>query len=277
MTTERVKLGITLPSFQDDPERALTVARTADVAGLDGVFAFDHLFRETAAGARRPALECTTLLGAVAAETATVALGPLVARATLRPPATLATALDTVARIAAGRLVVTLGAGDALSEVENVSFGIGPLDEERRIEALDHAVAATHGRGYPTWVGGTSYAVRLLAAARADGWNRWGGDAPRFERELRTVREHLEAARPRFTVSWAGLAVLGSDDAAAERKRARLDPAPGVLVGGPERIAEAVAGYRDAGADWVVLGPIDSSDADNAAVLGERIAPLLAE
>ena len=271
-----MKLGLTLPSFQDEPERALTVARTADVAGVDGVFAFDHLFRETAAGTRRPALECTTLLGAVAAETATVALGPLVARATLRPPATLAAALDTLARIVDGRLVVTLGAGDSQSELENASFGLGALDEPQRIEALDHALAATNGRGYPTWVGGTSYAVRLLAAGRADGWNRWGGEAPRFARELQAVREHLESARQHFTVSWGGLALFGSDEAVAERKRARLDPAPGVLVGGPERIAEAVAGYRDAGAEWVILGPIDSSDADNAAVLGERIAPLLA-
>jgi alkanesulfonate monooxygenase SsuD/methylene tetrahydromethanopterin reductase-like flavin-dependent oxidoreductase (luciferase family) len=270
-----MKLGITLPSFQDDPERALAVARTADAAGVDGVFAFDHLFRETGAGTRRPALECTTMLGAVAVETSAVALGPLVARSTLRPPATLAAALDTVARIAGDRLVVTLGAGDSQSEAENVSFGLDALDEQQRLEALDHTLAATHGRGYPTWVGGTSYAVRLLAAARADGWNRWGGDAARFEHELRVVREHLEAARHRFTASWGGLAVLGSDEDEAERKRARLDPAPGVLVGGPERIAEAVAAYRDAGAAWVILGPIDSSDADNAAVLGERVAPLL--
>lgn len=271
-----MKLGLTLPSFQDDPERALTVARTAEVAGVDGVFAFDHLFRKTAAGAVRPALECTTLLGAVAAETTTIALGPLVARATLRPPATLAAALDTLARIGDGRLIVTLGAGDSLSEVENVSFGMAPLREEQRIATLAHAIGATRGRGYPTWVGGRSYAVRLLAANRADGWNRWGCDVPRFAREFRAVREQLETARQRFTVSWGGLAVLGSDEAAAERKRARLDPAPGVLVGGPERIADAVADYRDAGADWVILGPIDASDADNAAVLGERIAPLLA-
>lgn len=271
-----MQLGITLPSFQDDPERALTVARTAEVAGVGGVFAFDHLFREHSTGTRRPALECTTLLGAVAAETTTIALGPLVARATLRPPATLATALDTLARIAPGRLLVTLGAGDRFSEAENVSFGIGSLTEEERLGALDHALAATHGRGYPTWVGGTSYGVRLLAAARADGWNRWGGDPGRFARELRAVREQLETARQRFTVSWGGLALLAGDEAAAERKRARLDPAPGVLVGGPERVAETLAAYRDAGADWVILGPLDSADADNAAVLGERIAPLLA-
>jgi alkanesulfonate monooxygenase SsuD/methylene tetrahydromethanopterin reductase-like flavin-dependent oxidoreductase (luciferase family) len=276
VSAERVKVGLTLPSFQDDPERVLAVARTAEAAGVQGVFAFDHLFRETAAGARRPALECTTVLGAVAAETTTVALGPLVARATLRPPATLAAALDTLARIAGGRLLVTLGGGDSLSEVENVSFGLDRLDEKGRLEALTLALAATRGRGYPTWVGGTSYAVRLLAANRADGWNRWGGDASRFARELQAVREQLETARQHFTVSWGGLVVLGSDEAAADRKRTRLDPAPGVLVGGPERIAEALTAYRDAGADWVILGPIDSSDADNAAVLGERVAPLLA-
>ena len=276
MSGQTVKLGITLPSFRDDPEHALTVARTAEAAGVDGVFAYDHLFRESADGTRRPALECTTMLGAVAAETTTIALGPLVARATLRPPATLATALDTVARIAPGRLLVTLGAGDTQSEVENVAFGLGHRSETQRLDALDHALAGTHGRGYPTWVGGTSYGVRLLAAARADGWNRWGAQAERFARELRAVREHLETAPRQFTVSWGGLALIGHDEAAAERKRARLDPSPGVLIGGPERMADAIRHYGDAGAQWVILGPIDSSDADNAAVLGERIAPLLA-
>jgi alkanesulfonate monooxygenase SsuD/methylene tetrahydromethanopterin reductase-like flavin-dependent oxidoreductase (luciferase family) len=275
VSADRVKLGITLPSFQEDPERAITVARTAEAAGVDGVFAFDHLFLEHATGARRPALECTTVLGAVAADTETIALGPFVARATMRPPATLAAALDTVARIAPGRLLATLGSGDSWSEVENLAFGLGEHSETERLAALDHALAGTRGRGYPTWVGGTSYGVRVLAAARADGWNRWGGRAEQFQREVRAVREQLEVAPCDFTVSWGGLIVLGRDEADADSKRARLNPSPDVLVGGPERVAEALAGYRDAGAAWLVLGPVDASDPDNAAILGERVAPLL--
>jgi hypothetical protein len=48
-----------------------------------------------------------------------------------------------------------------------------------------------------------------------------------------------------------------------------------VLIGGPERIAEALHEYADAGASWAMLGPIDSSDPDNAAIIGERLTPLL--
>jgi len=270
-----VKLGLTLPSFRDQPEPAIEIAVTAERVGVDGVFAFDHVFREAKDGTRRPALECTTLLGAIAAETDQVAFGPLVARATMRPPATLAAALDTLERIAPGRLIATLGAGDSASEPENASFGLPWGSEEARLQALEHTLAATRGRGYPTWVGGNSYALRLLAASDADGWNRWGAPVGRFTREASAVRAQLPAARDAFTLSWGGLFVLGTDEHSAELKRVRLDPAPGVLVGGPERVAEALAAYGAAGAEWAMVGPVDSSDPENAAILGERVAPLL--
>ena len=126
------KLGITLPSFRDRAEPALEVAAAAEAAGLDGVFAYDHLFRIAADGTRRPALELFALLGAVAAETQRIALGSLVARATLRPPATLAHGFDTVARIAGpDRVLATIGAGDGQSKDENESFGLDFGDRGR--------------------------------------------------------------------------------------------------------------------------------------------------
>jgi alkanesulfonate monooxygenase SsuD/methylene tetrahydromethanopterin reductase-like flavin-dependent oxidoreductase (luciferase family) len=270
-----MKLGITLPSFQDDPDVVLAVARAAEDAGVDGVFAYDHLFREGREGTRRPALECTTVLGAVAAETSRVMFGPLVARATLRPPATLAIALDTVARIAPGRLITTLGAGDSQSEAENVAFGVDLPSEEQRVKRLDDALAATRGRGYPVWVGGTSYSVRVLASANADGWNRWGGTAARFRSDGEAVRRQLETAREAFTLSWGGLVVLDEDDDSAAAKASRLDAPPDALVGGPARIAEELRAYGDAGAEWVIVGPVDSKSPDNARLLGERVLPLL--
>jgi alkanesulfonate monooxygenase SsuD/methylene tetrahydromethanopterin reductase-like flavin-dependent oxidoreductase (luciferase family) len=272
-----VKVGLTLPSFRDDPEPALEVARAAERAGLDGVFAFDHVFRIAGDGSQRPALEMATLLGAVAVETDAIAFGPLAARATLRPAATLAVVLDTLQRIGGGRLVATLGSGDSQSEPENEAFGLDGGDERSRLDALERAVTASRGRGFPVWVGGRSYALRVLAAARADGWNRWGSTPERLAREARTVREHLESAPRSFTVSWGGLVVLGENDEAAERKRARLDPPPGVIVGGPERVADALRQSGGAGASWGIVGPVDSSAPENAAVLGERVMPLLEE
>ena len=69
--------------------------------------------------------------------------------------------------------------------------------------------------------------------------------------------------------------VLGADERAAAAKAERLSPAPGVIVGGPERVADALRDYADAGADLLVVGPIDSSNPENASILGEQVLPLL--
>jgi alkanesulfonate monooxygenase SsuD/methylene tetrahydromethanopterin reductase-like flavin-dependent oxidoreductase (luciferase family) len=268
-----MKLGLTLPNFREEPEPALAVARAAEAAGLDGVFGFDHLFRRAKDGALRPALEGMTLLGAVAAETTRIVFGPLVARASLRPPATLAVTLDTLARVAPGRLVATIGAGDSQSREENETFGLPPGTLATRVNRLEDAVDATVDRGYPVWVGGASSGVGMVAAARADGWNRWGPPLARFEREARAV---LEAhTRDPFTVSWAGLFVVDRTEDAAHAKARRLPPNPEATVGGPEQVAEVLRAYGAAGAKWVIVGPVDSSDPDNAVILGEMVKPLL--
>ncbi|MFI5045859.1 MAG: LLM class flavin-dependent oxidoreductase [Acidimicrobiia bacterium] len=268
------KVGITLPSFRDTAEPALRVARAADEVGLDAVFAYDHLFRRGADGARRPAIEMFALLGAVAAETTRVALGSLVARVTLRPDATLAHGFDTVARITgADRLYVTLGAGDQQSAEENERYGLPIGTMTGRVDALRAAVLATRDHGYPVWVGGHAAAVRSLAAEHADGWNSWGTGIERFASTAASVLGG--ARRSSFTVSWGGLVVLASDDASAREKAARLGAGPDVIVGGPERVADALRGFADAGAEWVIVGPVDSSDPENATILGEQVAPLL--
>jgi alkanesulfonate monooxygenase SsuD/methylene tetrahydromethanopterin reductase-like flavin-dependent oxidoreductase (luciferase family) len=273
-----VKLGLTLPSFVQDPEIPLTVARTAETAGLDGVFVFDHVFRAAPSGELRPALECLALLGAVAGETHRIGVGTLVARATLRPPATLAAGLDTVLRIAGPRLLVGIGAGDSESRAEMETFGFPFGTEGERVLALRAAIRVVRDRGYPIWVGGRARHVGGVAAESADGWNRWGGSPETFAQELERVQaltERLGQAPSRFTPSWGGLVLVGRTEAEAEAKRASRNPSPGVIVGGPERVAEQLQPYLDAGAQWLILGPLDSSDPDNGSILGELVLPLL--
>ena len=51
-----VRVGLTLPSFVEDPEIPIAVARAAEAAGIDAVFVFDHLWRgegENAIGVAR--------------------------------------------------------------------------------------------------------------------------------------------------------------------------------------------------------------------------------
>src|SRR6478609_306916 len=257
-----MKVGLTLPSFTEDPETPLTVAAAAEAAGVDGVFVYDHLFRIGRNGEMRPALECTALLGATAAETTRITLGTLVVRATLRPATTLATALDTVVRIAGPRVVVGIGAGT----------------EEDRVKRLRASLREIADRPYPAWVGGRARHVGLVAAESAKGWNRWGLSPEDFAVEAAEVASLVRRLNPdpaSFTTSWGGLVVLGADDDAAAEKAHRLGAGDGTIVGGPRTVAQTLARYRDAGAEWVILGPVDSADPENATLIGEELCPRL--
>jgi alkanesulfonate monooxygenase SsuD/methylene tetrahydromethanopterin reductase-like flavin-dependent oxidoreductase (luciferase family) len=266
-----VKLGLTLPSFTTNPGEVVAVAVAAEAAGLDGVFVYDHLFRTATDGRRRPALECVALLGALSVATSRLALGTLVARASLRPPASLVAALDTAARLAPGRLVAGLGAGDSRSESENTTFGLAPTTMDSRVDRLETVVGAARDRGFPVWVGGTSRPVRDLSARHADGWNEWGGPPDRFRDRAGSVR--AQAHHQPFACSWGGLVVVADTDDAADAKRDHLGADPAVITGGPDRVAAALAPYAAAGADWLILGPVDSRDPANATLIGAHVAP----
>ncbi|MEW6476304.1 MAG: LLM class flavin-dependent oxidoreductase [Actinomycetota bacterium] len=289
------RVGLTLPSFQSEPERVLEVARAAEDAGLDGVFLFDHLFRQRGDAAdaeRRPALELLTMTAAVAAATRRLAVGTLVARATLRPPATTRAAFDTLARLAPGRIIAGLGGGDEESIAEDRAFGVLPADPEPagtqdtgrqalgayRVAQLHTTVEALAGREYPVWVAGRSPAAFRLAANTADGWNHWGSVPAAFTAAADRLRAELaNAGRDplAFTYTWGGLAVLAPTPAEAAAKWDRLGGnRPGIIKGDPQQAAEQIGAYADAGADWVILGPIDSANPDNAAVLGKAVRVL---
>jgi alkanesulfonate monooxygenase SsuD/methylene tetrahydromethanopterin reductase-like flavin-dependent oxidoreductase (luciferase family) len=263
----RVRVGLTLPSFVRDVDEVLTVAVAAEEAELDGVFVYDHLFRFASDGSRRPALELTALLGAVAAETSRIHVGPLVARATLRPPAITALTFSTAHRLAGRRFIGALGTGDHESRRENETFGLefGTIDD--RLGALVDTVRATRDHGFPVWVGGTHARVREIAAEESDGWNRWGGDPAAFGRQAASVA--ASAVRAPFVCSWGGLVVLEADDERAREKAHRLAVAPGTIVGGAATAAGACAPYVDAGASWLIAGPVDSRNPANAAWLSE--------
>lgn len=86
-------------------------ARAAEAAGFDTFWTADHLAGEVMAAPAMP--ECFTTLGAIAAVTLRIRLGPLVANAANRLPVITANSAATLQQVSGGRCVLGLGAGSA--------------------------------------------------------------------------------------------------------------------------------------------------------------------
>ncbi|HEX2043004.1 MAG TPA: LLM class flavin-dependent oxidoreductase [Acidimicrobiales bacterium] len=254
MTASGVRVGITLPQFREDPEPALSVARQAEDAGLDGVFVFDHMW--PLGEPHRPALHSLALLGALAAETSRLTIGPLVARVGLLPDAVLVHALASLDRMVAPRLLVTLGTGDSANRDENEAYGVPFAPVAERVASLVACCRSLRDLGVPTWVGGRSAAVRRAAAA-ADGWNSWGTDAATFAGLVASL-----AGVP--AASWGGRVLVGASAEEAADKLARHGPRPGLVHGTVADLAGHISALAGAGASWVVCAPPDVGTDPNA-------------
>ncbi|MHB8329245.1 MAG: LLM class flavin-dependent oxidoreductase, partial [Acidimicrobiales bacterium] len=220
----------TLTSFRHDAGTALDAARRAEALGLDGVFVFDHLW--PMGHPARPALSAFPLLGAVAAVTSRICLGPLVARVGLVPDDVLVAQMASLANMAPGRLVAGMGTGDSKSALENAAFGIAFGNSGERRKALRACARRVLDMEVPVWIGGGSTATLAIAAELGAAVNLWEGDPS----SLATLRDRSE-------VTWAG-------------------QVPGDTAGIVERLGEV----SRAGATWAVCAWPDSLHAVSEAV-----------
>jgi alkanesulfonate monooxygenase SsuD/methylene tetrahydromethanopterin reductase-like flavin-dependent oxidoreductase (luciferase family) len=298
-----VRIGLILPQFSGDAHRVLAAARAAEDLGYDGVFAFDHFF-PPGAPADRASLEAFATLGAVGAATERVAVGTLVARASLRPVGMLAKLAASLDDVSAGRLILALGTGDAISAQEHERFGLPSLGVSGRRAHLTETVRAVRALlagepwpggeyvgpvagpilpppvrpgGPPLWVGGYSDAAVRIAAAEADGWNGWGVPGPAFATKAALLAEAAGAAGRSVEPTWAGLVVVGRDageTARLMRERSRRDLAErDVWAGTTSDLLAWLEGLRAAGATWAVL--LLGGPADRAEVVATSVLPQL--
>ncbi len=210
-----MKLGVLLPTFEVGAEPAFSFAAEAAGAGLDGVFAYDHLW--PMGSPERPSLAPFPVLCAIARRHEQLVVGPLVARVGLVATSHLVEEFMTLAALAPGRVIAALGTGDKLSAAENDAYGLAPLGADQRRELLRETATALRA-SMPVWFGGGAAATNELARDLGVEINLWNA-----------TPERLAVVGQSGPVNWAG-------------------PVPADLDGTLSSLARA-------GATWAVLSP----------------------
>jgi alkanesulfonate monooxygenase SsuD/methylene tetrahydromethanopterin reductase-like flavin-dependent oxidoreductase (luciferase family) len=160
-------------------------ALAAEEAGCSGVWTWDHQAGVVHGGPY--VLECWTVLSALAAETTSVTLGPLVLNVANRLPGVVAQMAATLQEVSGGRLVLGIGAGGGRAtpySLEQDALGVEVLgDAGRRRQVEDAVTTIRHswtgaGVGFlqpdpapPIVIGGFGPKTAALAGRIADGLN----------------------------------------------------------------------------------------------------------
>ncbi|BCJ46150.1 luciferase-like hypothetical protein [Actinoplanes ianthinogenes] len=253
----------------------LQTARHAEETGWDGVWIADHFMPNAGTGRDpdHPTLEAGSLVAALGAAVPRVRIGTLVYGNTYRHPAVVANMAATVDHVTGGRFTLGVGAGWQVNEHEQYGIELPPTKQllDRFVEALQ----VLHGllRQSRTTLDGEYYQLtdavcepkpvqdplpimigakgekRMLGvvAEYADMWNTWG---------LPDLFAHKSAVLDRFC------AERGRDPKSIERTAQALTVVNGPLpehvampaIGGsPAKLADAIAEYRAAGLDELIV------------------------
>lgn len=132
-----LRYGIFMPPFAElaEPSRVVALAQSAEGAGWDGFFLWDHIL----AIPGMPVADPWITMAAVAQATKSMRLGMLVTPLARRRPWVVARQAVTLDRLSQGRLVVGVGLGDD-GWREFSSFGSEPVERAERATVLDDSL-----------------------------------------------------------------------------------------------------------------------------------------
>jgi len=238
----------------------LELASTADAAGWDGFFLWDHIAFDWFDA---ELLDPWVLLGAVASSTERIKIGPMVTPLPRRRPQVVSKQAVTLDHLSNGRTVLGVELGGGKREFSDLNEAI---DFKVRAEMLDEALEVVtgfwkgepltlHGKYYgvdgvtllpkpvqqpriPIWVGGNSRGARRRAS-RYDGWIM-AGPAPSAGVEglaLNRVEESLGLIK-RIKTDMATFDVVYIHDFPDDERRLR----------------NLVEGARAVGVTWLLEG-----------------------
>jgi alkanesulfonate monooxygenase SsuD/methylene tetrahydromethanopterin reductase-like flavin-dependent oxidoreductase (luciferase family) len=277
-----VRFGIHVGPQHCTIDELRTMWSLAERLGFDWVSTWDHFYAATVP-VEGDCHEAVTTHAALAALTSHVRVGCLVYSAGYRHPAVLANAGVTIDHLSGGRLEMGIGAGWHQPEYD--AYGIPFERPAVRLRRMKEAVEIVRSlwtnettdydgefftmreaRCDPKpvqtppriWVGASGEQIGLKLAGRiGDAWNTPFPSPTDFARK----RDIVLANAPDPSTFLCGVnvgIVAAPDDQIDTVLKRRFGIAadfvrPGTLLGSPDRIAEHVAQYVDAGADWVIL------------------------
>ena len=298
------EIGLLLPTREaviygdesGDPRPLVDLARWAESAGFDSVWAGDSLLA-------RPRAEPLTLLAAVAAATERVKLGTGVLLPSQRNAEQLAQSTATLDAVSGGRFILGIGAGPDTPGVRRDhellgvdmdrrnSVAMGVIERTRALWRGDgddqmYPLPVTPG-GPPIWMGGHGPRTLERTGRICDAWFPTATSHEMYAAGLAQVREHAEAAGrdPSEVGAAAYLTVVIGETGPAEAALAEhsqlyygvphdvIARMQGSVAGPKELVIEWLRGFVDAGATHICVR-IGSADVHEQA---ELIADALGE
>jgi alkanesulfonate monooxygenase SsuD/methylene tetrahydromethanopterin reductase-like flavin-dependent oxidoreductase (luciferase family) len=270
------------------------MARAAEEAGFDSIWVGDHLLYRDGGEPERAPWEAWTILGALAAGTEQVELGPLVACTAFHPPGLIAKMAATLAEVTGGRFVLGLGAG--WNEEEFRAFGLsfdhrvsrfeeaftiirGLLAGERvtlrgRYHQAEDVVLLPRPTAAPRLMVGSN-GPRMLAATlpHVDAWNTWYEDYRNSPDRFAELNERIssaarDAGRDPGEITRSACVLVAPDGASAVRPSTPDAPPP--VTGSAAQIASGLRELHEAGADEIIL-VVDPITEDSIRRLGEVV------
>ena len=308
--------GVSLPTIgMEDPQAIRLVAEQAEAAGLDSVWAADHIVLPTGATSPYPYdaggeflippglpfMDQFTSLAYVAGITRNVRLGTAVTLLPLRHPLSVAKTVATLDALSGGRVIVGVAAGWLEQEFEALGLDFAArgrmldegLDVLREIwtqpsashagEFYNFANVAAYPRPVqqphpPIWVGGPHPARHAAGppASATCGSRPCSQTTPAgLASAYDTIREATE--RHGRDRDAVGLALRVLVDLRDEPDRAGAERR-GALLGPPEQVVETLAEYQRAGVSHFVFLPQARTLNDvqrTVAILADQVAPQL--
>ena len=207
---KHLQVGVQLPEVEREVRwtELLAIARAAEEGGFDSIWVGDHMLYRGDGRPERGPWDAWTVLAALAASTARVRLGPLVAAAAFHPPGLIARMAAAIDEISGGRFVLGLGTGwnetefrafeipfdhlvarfeEAFEIIRRLIAGERVTFEGRYHRADDAVLLPPPARLVPLLVGTTGPRVMTAVAPHVQWWNcwySWYGNTPEGFAEL---------------------------------------------------------------------------------------------